>query len=299
MPISVPVAYVLMTITVVVFASAFAGIRYMLDRLDVLSFTSLRLTIGMAGMLALGAVARVGLPPRRSLPTLLAAGLCGFALYHGSLNIGAARITAGQAAFLVSTIPLWTAFVAWKLLGERIGARQLAALCVSLAGVAWMSLEPSDIDVPLGSAFVVLSAVFAAFNIVLQKKELDRSSPTAVTVWATVLGSLPLAFVLPFRAPELATIDDTGWGVMLYLGLGPIVLGYWLSTIALRALPAYRMAQMLLLIPPIAALLAWIAIGESPAQRTLVGGAIVLFGVFVGGARKRKRAGPLEDSRRP
>jgi drug/metabolite transporter (DMT)-like permease len=277
--VSQPLAYVMMGMTVIIWASSFAGIRYMLDRMDVMPFTALRLTIGVAGMVALGALARSGLPRREHLGRTLVAGLCAFSLYHIALNYGAARVSAGQAALVVATIPVWTAFAAWRALGEAVSARHVQGLLISLVGVGLMSLAPDDLDVPIGSLFVLLSTFFAAAAIVMQKSLLVSYRPLDLTVHVATLGSIPLILWLPTQADALGSIDSTGWAVITYLALGPITLGYWLSTIALKALPAYRTSQFLLFIPPIAVLIAWLILDEVPTERMVAGGALVLAGV--------------------
>lgn len=283
-------AYVLLAITVLIWASAFAGIRFMLRSMDPLTFTSLRLLIATIGMLVGGALAGVRLPVRGDLLRIVAAGLLGFSMYHLALNIGAKYVTAGQASFVISTIPVWTAVLAYFTLGERVTRRTWVGMGVSLAGVALLSLNPDDLSVPLGSAMVLLAALFAAGNFVVQKELLSRYEPTEMAVYAVVFGSIPLLFYLPWGWDQVEALDATGWMVMLYLGLVPITLGYWINTIALQILPANTTAQALLLIPPVAALIAWLTIGEEPGPRLYAGGALIMVGVFMGARRRRRVA---------
>ena len=294
--VSTPVAYGLMFFTVFIWASSFAGIRYMLDRMDAVPFTALRLTIGCAAMLVGALLARIELPRREHLRKVVIAGFFGFTGYHLALNFGAARVTAGQAAFVTATIPVWTAFAAWRVLGEQVSGRHWIGLLVSIVGIGVMSLEPSDVDVPIGSVLVLLAALFAAANIVIQKGLIGEYRPFDLTTHVAVIGSLPLILWLPTQTSTLAELDTTAWIVVLYLGVGPIALGYWLSTIALKALPAYRTSQFLLLIPPIAAVIAWIALGEVPTARMLFGGVIVLAGVAVTIRRRRRGSSSAVDS---
>ncbi len=280
-----------MSATVVIFASAFAGIRYMLNDMAVMPFTALRLTIAVVALVALGAAVGVKRPERSDLGRIVLAGLCGFSGYHVALNFGAALVTAGQAALLVATIPLWTAFGAWKALGEQVAPRHWVGLCVSLAGVAVMSLEPGDLAVPLGSLFVLIAAMCAGANIVMQKALVRRYRAFDLTVMSATVGSLPLILWLPTQGDALAQLDGVHWVVVVYLGLGPITFGYWLSTVALSALPAYRMSQFLLLIPPVASFIAWVALDEVPSGRMIVGGLVVLLGVGVT-IRRRKVTRP-------
>lgn len=288
--VSTTVAYVLMSLTVFIFASAFAGIRYMLDTLDPMTFTGLRLSIAAIGFVVGGLIARVQLLRREDIVRTVIAGLFGFSLYHVTLNFGAMRISAGQAAFVTSTIPLWTAFAAWRVLGEEVSPRHWVGLLVSLMGIGVMSLQPGDMDLGVGSLFVLLAAIFAAANIVLQKDLVSRYAPFGLTAQVALVGSLPMILWMLTKTERLTELTPTHWAVVTYLGLGPIVLGYWLSTIALKALPAYRTSQFLLLISPIAALVAWVALDEVPTAKMLTGGAVVLLGVAITIRRRNHRA---------
>lgn len=288
--VSVPVAYAFMGLTVLLFATAYAGIRFMLDTMDAMPFTSLRLTMAAMALGAMGVLLRIHRPALTDLPRIIAAGLCGFTFYHIALNYGAATISAGQASLLASTIPLWTAFAAWKILGEVVERRHWLGLVVSVVGVAVMTLTPGELSIPFGTLFVLLSAMFGGVNIVLQKSLLSRYRPFDLTVWVILFGSLPLILWMPTQVEAVASLSSTHWAVMLYLSLVPIGIGYWISTIALTALPAYRQSQFLLLVPPVAALVAWLVLGEVPTARMALGGLVVLLGVAVTLRRKPRPA---------
>ena len=293
-PVSVPTAYALMTSTIVIFASAFAGIRYMLNHMDVMAFTGIRLTIGVCGLLLLGIVVGISRPRSRDLPILIATGLCGFSVYHLTLNYGAATISAGQASILVATIPVWTAFAAHLALGEEVSRRHWVGLAASVGGVAVMSLRPEDVEISYGTFWVIGSTLFAAANITISKKLVARYRPLQLTILTATLGSIPFILWVPTQGEVVMAMDATQWGVMLYLGVFPITIGYWTATIALAALPAYRTAQFLLLIPPVAAAIAWVTLGEVPSTRMAIGGAIILAGVAISTSRSAKSSG---DSR--
>ena len=275
-------AYALLGLTMLIWASAFAGIRVALRELTAIELTTARMLIAAAGAAALGLMLGVKAPQRRDLPRVVVAGLAGFAFYHAALNFGMTRVSAGQASFLVATTPLWTALLATRLLDERVSPRGLAGIVVSVAGVAIMSMGPADLSLGIGSLLVLVAAACAGVNITLQKELLERYSPIDVSVHATLAGTLPFVLHLPFAAPSFAAMSTEGLIVTAYLGLGPICLGYVLSTIALQILPATRSAQAMLAVPPIAALIAWAWIGETPTSLLLPGGALILAGLLIG-----------------
>ncbi len=275
-------AYAILLFTMVIWASAFAGIRYVLRQIDPMSMTALRLFAAAAFMIVAAAILRVPVPHRRDWPRLIAAGLLGFSVYHYLLNLGSVTVTAGQASFIISTIPIWTAILAWRFLGEKLTPKNWLGLLLGLTGVGLMSIDPSQVSIGFGSWIVLGAAICAGINIVITKDLLLRYRALDVAAYAAVIGALPFLFHLPWTWTASAELDLAGWLVILYLGVIPIGLGYWLSSIALAALPANRVAQMLLLIPPLAAVIAWLTIDESPTTMLFVGGPLILIGVILG-----------------
>lgn len=287
-PVSPRAAYALMSFTIVIWASAFAGLRYVLRQVDSVTMTALRLFIAAGFMGAVLVVMHTRIPERRDWPKLVAASLLGFSVYHYLLNVGTETITAGQASFVVSTIPVWAALLAWRFLGEKLSLKNWAGLFLAVAGVGLMSLDLSsgDASLSIGSWFVLGAAVCAGANIVICKDLLARYRAVEVAAYGAIIGALPFLLHLPWTYTASADLELSGWLVLAYLGIIPIGLGYWLSSIALAALPANHVAQMLLLIPPVAAVIAWLTIAESPPEMLFVGGPLILIGVFLGRQRE-------------
>lgn len=280
-------AYVLLFATMAIWGSAFAGIRYTLREISPLTLTAARLAIAGVLMLAVGVARRTPLPARGDRLQVIAAALLGFTIYHLLLNVGADYISAGQASFIVATTPIWTAVLASQFLGERVSLQAWVGLLISMAGMAYMSLGAGDLSVGVGSLLVLVSALCAAGNVVLSKSLLSRYRPLDFSIYTTVIGAIPLLVYGPWAVPELAAMSPLAWVVLLYLGAVPIALGYWLSNVALSILPASRTSQMLLLVPPMAAVIAWLFIDEAPDERLLVGGPLILVGVLLGNVRRR------------
>ncbi|MFU8803320.1 MAG: DMT family transporter [Bradymonadaceae bacterium] len=285
----IALAYGVMIFTMIIWASSFAGIRYVLREISPMALTVTRLGIASVFLFGVALVLRVPIPRREDWWRLLWCALLGFSIYHFLLNAGAAHITAGQASFIVATIPIWTTLLAGRFLKETITGRTWLGLAIGLGGVGYMSLEPGDASVSWGSFLVLLCAVCAAGNMTLTKDLLGRYRAIDISIYATVIGSLPLLLHLPWTFLEVREMSITAWWVTIYLAVIPIGLGYWLSSIALSILPASRASQMLLLVPPIAAVIAWFFIGEVPSTRLFVGGPLIVAGVLVGAVRGRRR----------
>jgi drug/metabolite transporter (DMT)-like permease len=289
-PLSEGAALAVLIFTMVIWASAFPTLRVLLRTLEAPTLTSIRMVIAALGLIGVGFLAGTKLPAREDMLRIGGAGLAGFSLYHLTLNLGLVHLTAGQGSFLVATMPVWTALLSWYFLGERLGPRGITGLLLGLAGVAVLSSEglfSRNPELMWGASCVLMSAVAAGVNITLQKELLTRYKPLDISIHVTVAGALPFFFYLPLHAQQLLVLDGDQWAMLLYLGLVPISFGYVLSTIALAALPATRASQMLLLIPPIASLTAWIWLGERPDEKLWIGGPLILAGVLVTNMRRR------------
>ncbi len=288
-PRAVAIAYGLLLLTMLIWSSAFAGLRLVLRELDALTLTTVRMVIAGGALALVGAFLRVRLPARADWPVIAGAGLSGFTGYHLALNFGLQHVTAGQASFIIATTPIWTALLAGRCLGEHVSARAWVGLWMGVAGVGVLGLwGGAGVTLSAGALLVLFAALCAGMNMTLQKRLLRQYPALDMAIFVTLAGALPFLLYLPWAAPRLSALSPMGWATVIYLGLGPIALGYVLSTIALATLDATRAAQMLLLVPPLAAIIAWIWIDEVPGLSLLFGGALVLAGVLVGRSKPRQ-----------
>ena len=288
-PVSTPAAYGLALFTMVIWGSAFAGIRFVRAELDWVTLTMLRLAFAAGALLVAGKVVGTPFPDRRDWLKILGAGILGFTLYHLALNYGMGKLTAGQGAFVISTIPIWTSLLAWQFLDERITIRTWLGMLLGLTGVGIISLNFERLTVQPETFVVLFAAACVGANIVLQKDLLKRYRAVDVAVYATTVGAIPLLLWLPWSIDPLSDLSRARWATIAYLGLGPIALGYFLYQVTLNALDASKASQMQLLIPPIAALIAWFAIDEEPGLRLLIGGPVILIGVLLGNLERTQK----------
>jgi drug/metabolite transporter (DMT)-like permease len=67
----------------------------------------------------------------------------------------------------------------------------------------------------------------------------------------------------------------------VYLGLGPTAIGFGLWAFALARTDAGRLSVTTYLVPPLAAVIGWILLGEVPPALALPGGLLCLAGVAI------------------
>jgi drug/metabolite transporter (DMT)-like permease len=189
-------------VTVVLWASAFVGIRAAGEHLSAGALTLGRLLVGAVALGALVALRGDPLPPRSALPRLLACGLLWFGAYNVLLNAAEQRVDAGTAAMLVNVGPVLIALLAGVVLREGFPRSLLAGCAVAFAGTIVIGLATSERSVDAGWGAVLCVGAAAAYSVavVAQKPLLARTSALQITFLACVIGTVAC---LPF-APALA-----------------------------------------------------------------------------------------------
>jgi drug/metabolite transporter (DMT)-like permease len=202
------------------------------------------------------------------------------AFWHWSIKY----TSVANSTLLANLASIFVTLAAWMLWKQRPSGLFLAGLATALLGVAMLvhtsvSFSPTAL---LGDALGVVTAVFYAWYLLSVKDLRDRGAGTlrlmAATTTITAVLLLPVALVsgealLPATAP--------GWLKLLGLAWISHAAGQGLIAYALAHLPAGFTSVGLLLQPVIAALFAWILLGESLSALQIAGGAVVLAGIYL------------------
>jgi drug/metabolite transporter (DMT)-like permease len=282
-------------ITVTLWASAFVGIRSAGRDLSPGALTLGRLLIGSAVLGALVLARREPLPARRDLPGIVLCGLLWFGLYNVALNEAERRVDAGTAAMLVNVGPVFIAILAGVVLREGFPRSLMAGCAIAFAGALVIGLATSDrgLHAGWGALLCVAAALAYAGGVVAQKPILARSSALQVTWLACSVGTLAC---LPFGATlvrELGDAHSSAIAWVVYLGVLPTAVAFTTWAYALARTTAGRMGSTTYLVPPLAIVMGWAILDESPPALAFAGGALCLLGVMVARGqlpRLRRRA---------
>ncbi len=202
-----------------------------------------------------------------------------WAVYHG--------MPAGIMSLLGALQPLMVAVAGAFLLGDRLLARGWAGLAIAIAGVVCVLLPAIERSgagaVPILPAVAGLLAVVAMAAGTL----VQRGSLSGDGIWISGAvqnaGGAFVAIVAALIAGE-ARWDGAP---VLWLGLAWSVLGLSAGGLSLlvwlvRTQGPTRMSMLLLLVPPLAAVEAWLLFGEKLVPVQLAGFVLALTGVLLG-----------------
>ncbi len=272
--------------TVVLWASAFVGIRAAAIDFTTGSIALGRLLIGSIALGILVAVRPWTRPTRRELALIIGSGLVWFAVYNLALNEAERNVDAGTAAMLVNTGPIFIAIMAGLFLGEGFPGRLLMGCVIAfvgtlIIGIATTSGGQVTGDVSLGIALCIVAALAYAAGVTLQKPAVRRVAAYEVTWLACVTGAIACLPFAPSLFHEATVAGPTNIAWLVYLGLFPTAIAFTTWAYALRRMPAGRLGSMTYLVPPVVILMGWLLLGEAPTLLAIAGGFLCIAGVAV------------------
>jgi drug/metabolite transporter (DMT)-like permease len=214
--------------------------------------------------------------------------------YNLPFAFGQYLVPPGAAALIITLNPVLTFVLAVLVRQERFSIARALGLALAFAGVWQVIVHGAGKQVHgayvLGALVLTLAPLSWSVYTVLFKRLLGTQegrpavSPLLLTYLTLAIGSLPtLPLALAHRGFQSAMAQWTAerWVAALFLGIGCTLVGYSLWNVALRRLSASNVTAFVFLNPPLAILFEWLWFGTAPSVGLLLGGALVLAGVYL------------------
>ena len=229
------------------------------------------------------AVRRIEVPKGRALVGVLIFGLMANGINYTLLYYALVEITAGFTMVVTSFVPLLTLLFALAHGQERFRWRGVAGALIAIGGIVLALGGGLGMAVPLASlvALVLSVVVLAEASVVL--KLFPPSHPMVTNAVAVTTGTLFVLGVSLIAGEEwsLPTGSET-WISFIYLVVFGTVVLFYLYLLVLSRRTASSTNYAFLLFPIVTVTLAAWLLGEEVTITFIIGGAIVLFGVWVG-----------------
>ncbi len=218
----------------------------------------------------------------RDLPLFATYGL-GIAAFFLVYIRAVAAGSVALAAVLLYTAPIWIVLFARVRWGEPLTRVKLAALTSAVVGSACIALGSAQLSGSwLAIGLGLLSGLAYALYSLFSNEGLQRGyAPTTVVLYAMLFAAV---FLLPLQ--QWATVvrawhTPAAWPALVGVALVSTVLAPVCYAAGQRRIGASNAGILATVEPVVAALLAWVLLGEQLAVMQLVGGACVLAAVLL------------------
>jgi drug/metabolite transporter (DMT)-like permease len=204
--------------------------------------------------------------PREHWGTIVAAACAYFVVWNAASTYAAVLIPSGQAAILGFTMPIWTALIAWMVLGQRPTGRVMLALAIGGGGV--LLLVSSGIHAyakaPLGFALGLLAGIGWACGTLILKSRPVPIPTLVLSGWQQLVAAVPMTVAaFAFGSGEWFMPSMTTIIVIAYITIVPMSLGNaaWFSIVGL--LPA-NIAGLTSVMVPVVAMISGAIVHQEP-----------------------------------
>jgi drug/metabolite transporter (DMT)-like permease len=281
-------------VAVGVLAVSAAAVFIRLAEAPALAVAFWRCALGAAILLPPAIVRSERFPRGRTLYVAVASGVAlgaHFGFWISSLDY----TSVAASVVLVSTQPVFVAILAYLLFGERTSPLFFTGILVALAGTAVIAGDGSVGSAAIfGNALALLGAITVAVYVLIGRS--SRTGGVGVLPYSIVVYSAAalalLGATLLFGQPLLGYPAQT-WLWLLAITLGPQIMGHTVLNWALRYVEASIVSGTILAEPVASALLAWLILSEKPGLPTVLGGVVVLAGLFLLLRGYRTKAEPI------
>ncbi|MCX5797119.1 MAG: DMT family transporter [Elusimicrobia bacterium] len=276
-------------LAVLIWGASFSFTKRALAEVSPLALVLARCGLGSLFMLVVARTPRLfrGLAPKEwlQLAAISASGVVGqqtiqaFALRHTSAN---------HAGWILAATPIAVALAMALFFGERMGLQRWSGFGLGAAGTLLVILSRQLVAgaglIPTGRGdfLVMLSCFNWALYVIMMDRWLKSRSQRDVTVMSMVAGFafMAAAALAGGQAHELWHVSAKGWACLAYLGLLSSGLGYLFWNAGVEKIGPSASAAFLYL-EPLAALAAGrLMLGEGIAATSVLGGALILTGVY-------------------
>src|SRR5262245_55319206 len=221
---------------------------------------------------------------RTDLPYFALLGGIGLVLNQGSYYLALSRVSVGYALLIQYLAPVFLMIYGVVSKTERTTGGKVIAASLSVGGSILMVLgqEGGIARISLsGTLFSLGSALGFAFYTGYGKKGIGRYDLRTMMTYAFLMAGLTWIVIRPLWTLPWSSYDLTAWGFFIYLATVATVLPFGLFLVSLRYLEPSRSSLTSMLEPVVAALFAWLWLGETLAPWQIVGGAGVLSGIML------------------
>ena len=216
-------------------------------------------------------------------------GFLGITFHQWLQSNGLKTSEASTTAWIVATTPVFMAILGWLVLKEKLGGIKILGIVLAFAGVLLVvshgnlaSISVGKFGAP-GDILILISSVNWSVFSVLSRRGLKTYSASLMIFYVMLFGWIftSVLFAGGGNYVEIPNLTLNGWLGIFFLGVFCSGLAYIAWYDALQALSTAATGVFLYIEPLIAMVVAFIILSEEITIPSLIGGGIILFGVWL------------------
>lgn len=265
----------------------FWSLTYVLTRLTLQYFSAfslgfLRYFIASCTLLIVALITKMKLPRRVDLPWIILSGATGFFLYMIAFNQGQGTVTACTGSVVLATVPVITALLARFFYKEKLWIFHWTAIMIEFIGVIVLTLINGVFSINTGLFWLFLAALALSTYNLIQRKLIKTYSPFQASTYSIFFGTLMLAIFAPASMREIPYAPGIQFVYIAIMGIFSSAIAYaaWAKAFSL-AKQTSQVSNYMFITPFLTSILGFLIVGEIPDHATLLGGGIILLGIFI------------------
>lgn len=269
-------------ITIIFWAMAFVFTRLALQYFDVYTLSFLRYLSASLTLLVIICFMKINKPKKEDFITYLLSGCIGFFIYVILFTKGTGMVTSATGSIVIAMVPVFTAFLASFFYKEKLKTYQWVAIGVEFVGILVLTLMSGTFSINEGVLWLLVAALCLATYNLLQRKLTKKYSAIEASTYSIFVGTLFLCIFLPSSIKPTIHAPIEHIIYVLILGVFSSALAYiaWAKAISMAEKTTY-VSNYMFVTPFLTTILGFVMMGEIPDKPTILGGIIILIGLFI------------------
>lgn len=275
---------------VLIWGASFIATKIALREASPITIIWLRFAMGLV-VIGVAVVHRkeFALVPFKEFAYFSLLGFLGITFHQWLQSTGLITAQATTTAWIITTTPVFIAFLGWLVLRERLRVIQIGGTALAAAGVV-LVVSKGNVQSMLdgnfgtyGDFLILMSAINWAVFAVLSRKSLKHIPAALLIFYVTLTGWIfvNLLFFYGGGLKEVGHLTLSGWLAVGFLGVFCSGVAYIFWYDALKSIPASQVGAFLYLEPLVTMVIASIVLKEKLLFSMFVGGAIIVTGVWM------------------
>jgi drug/metabolite transporter (DMT)-like permease len=269
-------------ITIIFWSLAYVLTRLTRGYFSAFSLGFLRYLVASVTLVIAALITKMKLPKLKDIPLFVLSGAVGFFFYMIAFNQGQFLVTASTASVVIASVPVITALLARFLYGERLLAYHWAAVAVEFIGVAILTLMDGAFSLNTGLLWLIAAALALSVYNLIQRKLTKTYTALQSSTFSIFAGTILLAIFAPASISDLSKAPVPECIYVVLLGVFSSAIAYVsLSKAFSKANKTSQVSNYMFITPFLTSLLGFLIAKETPDSATLIGGGVIMAGVFI------------------